>query len=1537
MMLHFVWTHYIFDKDSYQKYEFSNYEIVKYARKFFETVTTVHLDDFYAGRITDKSEDILLGHPTWGKTTNNWVRDNRLEPDASCHPNTYILMPWLPVWPVEFHMPYIDEQLLAARKIFTICGDYWIDRTMRLNDDSTQAKVKEKLFQGNMGCNAALLPYKTRFTKKRRNVFLHVSNLGSTKGIPLMFQSLEGLDAILCIASPTLQDKRGQATIELPNKHNTKTRYRFDSFGSVSNSDPQINQTIVENCDFYIHCSNYDAQATTILENCARGLVPLVTPESGFSCPHAIYLTQDPDQNREIIRAAMKMSDDEYEARSKGVRDHIIAYHNWEGIFRKIWNEIVADQQSIQQVVTEKGLSLEVAGGKGTPAVNAGPAASLAADELIVMAAQADEHYDKGDFAEAESGYLKVRKAVPNNPQILRRLAAIAQKTGRLEEALGYCTELVHHFPKDPEALMNQAVICQCMADYPVAIQLLEQVVELQSDCVRALDNLGYIYCKIGKLEKARGYHERALVVDPTYASAWNNLGILSWRYGDYVTAEKQLLKALEIDSAFADPHLNLGGLLKDQGRLGEAIGHLEKYLEYDPDNPVALNNLGNTYLAGCRIGKAIKAYKKACEVAPAYSDAHSNLLLACHYDATLSRAELFHKHLRWAELHTKAIASKVRHDNNPESGRTIKIAYISADFREHSVSRFIEPVLQGHNKKWFEVYLYSDTKLEDRVSQRLKKYVGQRWRDISELNDSEAADCIVGDKIDILVELGGHTARNRLLLMARKPAPLQVSYLGYPDTTGLETIDYRLTDEWADPPGESERFYTEKLWRLPTGFLAYQPGNPESKSMGSRTGESEEITFGSFNMSSKINPEVLQAWARILKSTGQSRLLLKAAAFVDQMTKEYVLGQFDAWGVERERIILRGHVSYEEHMELYRQIDIALDTFPYNGTTTTLEALWMGRPVISLAGERHASRVGLSILSQLGLSELVAGDVDEYVNLALSLATDSRRLTALHGDIRRKLRNSSLMAHHRFIQELEKAYRTMWEKWCDEQQIASLSISLQGGVEITVPDSLGLMTPYVLLEQETWFEQELEFVREIVAPGMKVFDIGANYGVYTLHMAKQCGENGHVTAFEPSSATCRYLKRSIVKNGYHNVRVMEVALSSRCGLADLHVSANAELSSLHRAYDTGGKTEKVTLLSLDEFVACYRPADIEFVKLDAEGEEKNIIEGGCRFFSDNSPLVMYEYSHGAGFNTELVQQFAEIGYNSYYLVPGLGLLAPFDPSAEPDDFLLNLFACKQQTAEKLGKRKLLAASIKEIADEPEIDDQLRLRFWNQFIYARRLTPLWEQDNDTEGEERKAYHQALDLYILAKDRGRDPAHRLSCLHRCYRILAEIAERQPTLPLLLTLARVAGDIGERHNAIRVLSVLVDLFQSDNQLTFSDRHLALSSRYENLDPGDAVGEWCLSSILEQRLILSGFSSYFLSTDRLAQLDLLKTLGFAGPEIERRRQLVSIRAKLQHHPEPNVLLEKLSDDNLNARLWMHWAQRLDLPGRDIQQIQK
>jgi predicted SAM-dependent methyltransferase len=437
----------------------------------------------------------------------------------------------------------------------------------------------------------------------------------------------------------------------------------------------------------------------------------------------------------------------------------------------------------------------------------------------------------------------------------------------------------------------------------------------------------------------------------------------------------------------------------------------------------------------------------------PADERVHSHWLLSQLYRKGEGAAEMLDLHRAWARRHARDFgwqAARAEHERRPE--RRLNIGYVSADFKRHSVAYFVEPLLAAHDRARYKIFCYSGAARPDEVTRRIRECC-EEWRDISRLSDDWVAEQMRADRIDILVDLAGHTGSGRMLLFARKPAPVQVTWLGYPGTTGLAALDYRITDPIADPEGAADGAYVEKLHRLPAGFLCYGPPSDCPAVVEPPCLGSGRVTFGCFNHLPKLTPATVALWARLLEAVPQARLLLKSFGLSAQSARDALLEQFAAHGIGVERLLLRGpQESLAGHLAAYGEVDIALDVFPYNGTTTTCEALWMGVPVITLAGGTHVSRVGASILSQAGMPDLVAASPEEYLRKACALAADRPRLQSLRAGMRARLQGTPLLDATAFARSIEGAYDGMWRRWQETGEETKMPLRLHIGGTSVLP-----------------------------------------------------------------------------------------------------------------------------------------------------------------------------------------------------------------------------------------------------------------------------------------------------------------------------------------------------------------------------------------------------------------------------------------------------------------------------------------------------
>lgn len=560
---------------------------------------------------------------------------------------------------------------------------------------------------------------------------------------------------------------------------------------------------------------------------------------------------------------------------------------------------------------------------------------------------------------------------------------------------------------------------------------LYTQIAKTYKRDMESWQMLGTIRWQLGDLQQAETHFRCALDIDKTHHEVNFQLGSVLLAQGQREQAIEYIGHALRIKPDFFEALLTLGNALAWSGMLQAAIESYQKALRLNPNQPVLYTNLGNVYADQGLLDQAIANWRQALMLKPDMASTHSNILLCLNYRSEYDPHELYQEHLTWAHRHGKASNQHKAHANSADPERRLRIAYVTPDLREHSVAYFIEPILAHHDPDHYEVYCYSAVANPDATTIRLLPLI-KHYRSTAAMTDAQLAAQIRQDGIDILVDLAGHTAGNRLTLFSHKPAPRQVSYLGYPNTTGLSAMDYRLTDAWADPPGLTEDYYTESLWRLENGFLCYAPpvdAPPVGAAPVDKTGH---ITFGAFNYIAKTTAEVIQTWSEILKRVPDSKLIMKNKSLTDSATRTHYLALFESNGISSERVEMIGLTpSKAEHLAVYQRVDIALDTFPYHGTTTTCDTLWMGVPVLTLAGSNHASRVGVSLLSQLDLEQFIAESPEEYINLAVSLANEPAQLSEVRGRLRERMQASSLCDALSFTRRLEQAYRDMWHHWC--------------------------------------------------------------------------------------------------------------------------------------------------------------------------------------------------------------------------------------------------------------------------------------------------------------------------------------------------------------------------------------------------------------------------------------------------------------------------------------------------------------------------
>jgi predicted O-linked N-acetylglucosamine transferase (SPINDLY family) len=569
-------------------------------------------------------------------------------------------------------------------------------------------------------------------------------------------------------------------------------------------------------------------------------------------------------------------------------------------------------------------------------------------------------------------------------------------RAGRLELAEEIYRRILVQQPDHPETLYLAGVLAYEAGRSAEAVERLRRATAMAPHRAQYLNSLGLALAAEGRFDEAEVTYRRALDLQPDYALAHNNLGLVLRVHGRLTEAADCYRQALALRPEYAEAHANLGMVLADQGQPQQAVD----------------------------------AYRRALAIRPAWARVHDHLLHTLHFCPAVSPRELHDEHRRWNALYAAPLASSIRpHHNNRSLERRLRVGYVSPDFRSHPVGRFLVPLLEAHDRAQVEVFCYSSTRSADAITERCVAG-SDVFRDVRPLTDEQVAEAVRADQIDILVDLTMHMEDNRLLAFARRPAPVQVSYLAYCSTTGLDAIDYRLSDPYLDPPGGDETFYAEHTIRLPETYWCYEP-LAECPPVGTLPAAAEgQLTFGCLNGVCKLNEVTLDAWARVLTAVPTARLLLHAREATDRRR----VGEWLARrGIAAERLAFVEFAPLEEYFQVYGRIDVALDPFPYGGGTTTCDALWMGVPVVSLAGTTAVGRSGVSILSSVGLQQLVAQDDEQYVRIAAHFAADLPRLADLRATLRERMQRSPLMDAPRFARGVEAAYRSMWRRWCTQ------------------------------------------------------------------------------------------------------------------------------------------------------------------------------------------------------------------------------------------------------------------------------------------------------------------------------------------------------------------------------------------------------------------------------------------------------------------------------------------------------------------------
>lgn len=672
----------------------------------------------------------------------------------------------------------------------------------------------------------------------------------------------------------------------------------------------------------------------------------------------------------------------------------------------------------------------------------------------------------EGRLEEAKSCYRTALRFKPDYPEAHANLGLVCEALNDLAGAENHFRRAIALVPKFAPPYYNLARVLRERGNDAEALTSIENCLRLAPDAAMVHNEAGLILEKLGKRSEAIDCFRQALTLAPELGEASFNLGAALAAAGQFEASVESLRTALRLEPDYAETYRRLALSLRELGKFEPALLSMDEYLKRKPDDYAAWALKAGICVDAGRAAEGLRCAERAlpglqgdydlittyvylrCQTgdtagAVAFlakmSDAHpenavlaSSLLFNQAYRPGRSPEEIFAAHQAWGKRFTARLMPNIRsHTNKTQPDRKLRIGYVSPDFKRHPVGFLLEPVLAHQDRDGFEIICYSDVVRDDALTERFRQHA-DRWQDIRGKTDEEVAELVRADGVDILVDLAGHTSNNRLLVFARQPAPVQIAWLGYTDTTGMAAMDYLVVDEFSVPFG-SPQFFSEKHWRFPHSRFCYGGPVAAPEVAPAPAVARGEITFGSFNNPAKLNEEVIALWSRLLTELPNSRLVLKGKYFGEEETRELFLACFAAQGVARERLELRPSSRHEAMLAEYGDIDIVLDTFPYPGGMTTLEALWMGVPVLTLAGKTLLSRQSASFLRLVGLQDWIAWNAEEFLAKARTFAGDVPALAAIRSGLRLHMQSSPLCDSASFARQLELCYRDVWRAYCAE------------------------------------------------------------------------------------------------------------------------------------------------------------------------------------------------------------------------------------------------------------------------------------------------------------------------------------------------------------------------------------------------------------------------------------------------------------------------------------------------------------------------
>ena len=1174
---------------------------------------------------------------------------------------------------------------------------------------------------------------------------------------------------------------------------------------------------------------------------------------------------------------------------------------------------------------------------------------------------------------EHESSAIHLNEAVnydSDQPETYHMLSVNYYNLGEYKKAEKYGQQAVSMNSSFLEAWLNLAKVYRAQAKLDEALRCYKKANKLDPKNADVAYHIGNIYKDLGDFNQAHKLFDYTLEVDENHYKAFLAKADVYKDTRRLEKAEDLINEAKEKYGSSTAADVALAEICKGRGDYDRAISIYEELIHNGAENGLLYVNYAICLQEVGRFDESEKKYRHAIEMLPDHTNPVSNYLMGLHYNPKNERDYIFEEHVRLGERFEKNNTNGRPVPLNKSKDKKLKIGFVSGSFKRHPVGFMIVGALEQLSSEKFELYGYTADNKFDFVTRRIHKNIDV-WRSIVGYDSKVVEEIIKDDSIDILVDLSGHASHSRFDVMAGEPAPIIVKWVGgLFNTTGIKAFDYLITD-WHESPKGEDQYYTEKLVRMPDDYVVFTPPGyaPEVGDLPAL--ENDYITFGCFNNPTKVNEEIIEQWAKVMLRVENSKFYLKSKQYDTASFRERIINMFADQGIEEDRLLFEGQTSHTNHLNEYNKVDIALDPWPYSGGLTTCEALYMGVPVITMPGPTFAGRHSTTHLKNAGLDHWIAESWDDYVEKTVVLAKDRKNLGQERNQLRKKILNSPVCHGKRFGAHLTVAFREMWEQWIEgfendtndwqrqinieplkpaevegltegpekmplltpaqngcnsvskvdrlEEEIdkeEQFSIEIKGELSIIVPADLDVLSTYAFLEQEEWFEPELDFVQSYLQPGMHALDVGACLGGYALPMANEVGRKGKITAFEPSSRSRSYLEKSKLENNLSQLEVMSHGVSSKAGTLSFKEGESPELNQVSEQGE-----QKISITTLDAWWDFANQPNVDLIKVDVNGMETDTLKGGTDLLAGIEPIIVTSIEDDSN-PKKLRKWFLEFGYRVYEYIPGAGILVDHDPDGSVDPYLMNIIAIPESRVAEFKENGWI------FDDEVEVDT-IDLHRWKQYIknmpWAESQLEKWEEQLDPE--KHGEYLQALSLACAAEQldsSNKEPKLRsrkgAMMLIAAQKLIELFNNGNGGIAAAMTYVRVMKQLGKSTQAVEMMKQLMETVNAGNDISIDLPFLLPLSEQDSTIIQTDFSKWLMVRIVEGWILLKDSTTYWSGEQEQKMLKALED----NPEILKK-------------VEKRILLRKRFDGEIDGISKISWGGRNQWFWNEMEEKQK